>query len=69
MIVEIKSKNEVIKNDEVDHVIIQYSARNEGRTVHAGGRYELSVDEYEDMGIDDLKDKAKEHLIDEINAE
>lgn len=59
----------MIKNDEVDHVIIQYSARNEGRTVHAGGRYELSIDEYEDMGIDDLKDKAKGYLIKEINAE
>lgn len=69
MIIEIKSKNEVMKNNEVDHVIIQYSARNEGRTVHAGGRYELSVEEHKGMDVEDLKDKAKEHLIDEINAE
>ncbi|WP_164219403.1 hypothetical protein [Virgibacillus sp. YIM 98842] len=66
---EIKSKTERLKNGEVASVVIGYSAFNDKRTAHGGGRFELSPNEYEDKSNEDLKGMAKEHFLNELNAE
>lgn len=66
---EIKSKTERFKNGEVASVIIGYSAFNDKRTAHGGGRFELSPDEYKDKSNENLKEIAKEHFLNEVYAE
>ena len=67
---EIRSVNLEYADGEVVNIKINYSARNEIRSISANGFYDLTKEEYEaNLSVEELESKAKQHMLNEIQAE
>lgn len=67
---EIRSVNLEYADGEVVNIKINYSARNEIRSISANGFYDLTKEEYEaNLSVEELESKAKQHIMNELQAE
>ena len=67
---EIRSVNLEYADGKVANIKISYLARNEKRSISANGFYDLTKAEYEaEPSIDELELKAKQHMLNELQAE
>lgn len=67
---EVRSVNMKYENNELVSVQVIYSARNETRTVSINGNFELTAEEYAgNEAIEQLEQLAKQHTLNEVNAE
>ncbi|WP_078597107.1 hypothetical protein [Evansella clarkii] len=58
------------ENNNVKSVQVAYAAKNEERTISVNGNLELSAEEYAgNESIEKLEEKAKNHLLNEINKD
>lgn len=67
---EVRSVNMKYENNELVSVQVIYSARNETKTVSINGNFELTAEEYTgNEVIEQLEHLAKQHTLNEVNAE
>nr|WP_289038294.1 hypothetical protein [uncultured Allobacillus sp.] len=64
---EIRSTNFQYENKEVTNVIVNYTGRNNDRSISINGNFTLTIDEYNtDSSIAGLEAKAEQHVLDEL---
>lgn len=67
---EVRSVNTRYENGEVVSVQVNYYAKNETRSVSVNGYFELTAEEYAgNEAIERLEQLAKQHTLNEVNAE
>uniref|UniRef100_UPI000CF3CE37 hypothetical protein n=1 Tax=Microbulbifer pacificus TaxID=407164 RepID=UPI000CF3CE37 len=67
MIFEVRSTLTRYEQGQAVGVEVNYAGYNESRKANCNGSIQVSVEEFNDLSIEQLQEKSREHIIEEVS--